>query len=198
MAVNLKWLGVAAATLLVSGCCWNGHKYGSARGYAVVVPVPDEVTAEALRAGRLDTRGASDGDVSEIGVGGRRGRVAPWVSAWGNFVRQIGGSSVYYDFDVSSLSTDAISRLTRMVRFLRRNPEAQVIVDGHTDATGTREYNLGLGERRAQAVRDFMVVRGIEPRRIRTRSYGEESLIARGAAERDHALNRRAVVSARQ
>lgn len=198
MAVNLKWLGVAAATLLVSGCCWNGHKYGSSRGYAVVVPIPDEVTAEALRAGRLATRGAADGDVSEIGVGGRSGRVAPWVSAWGNFVRQIGGSSVYYDFDASGLSTDAISRLTRMVRFLRRNPEAQVIVDGHTDATGTREYNLGLGERRAQAVRDFMVVRGIEPRRVRTRSYGEESLIARGTAARDHALNRRAVVSARQ
>ncbi|MFQ5945674.1 MAG: peptidoglycan-associated lipoprotein Pal [Anaerolineae bacterium] len=81
---------------------------------------------------------------------------------------------VFFDFDMSVLRGDTKAVLNQNVSWLRANPGAKVIVEGHCDARGTNEYNLALGERRAKAVRDYLVTAGIDPGRISIISYGEE------------------------
>ena len=83
--------------------------------------------------------------------------------------------------------------LTAHVRFLRANPGASVVLQGHTDERGTREYNLALGERRAGAVERYLNVQGVSPSQVEVVSYGEERPAARGQNEQAYAQNRRVV-----
>jgi peptidoglycan-associated lipoprotein len=75
---------------------------------------------------------------------------------------------------------------------LQLNPEAVVVIEGHADERGTREYNLALGDRRASAARDFLLAKGIDAARIRTVSYGKERPLMSGSNETSWAKNRRA------
>ena len=77
--------------------------------------------------------------------------------------------------------------------WLQANPDTNVIVEGHTDDRGTREYNLALGERRAVAVKNYLISRGVDAERIKTISYGKERPAVVGANEAAWAQNRRAV-----
>ena len=72
------------------------------------------------------------------------------------------GNTVYFDFDSAALSYDAQVTLSRQLAFLQLNPEAVVVIEGHADERGTREYNLALGDRRASAARDYLLAKGID------------------------------------
>jgi peptidoglycan-associated lipoprotein len=99
---------------------------------------------------------------------------------------------VHFDFDKSNLKPEAIRILDDAVMKLQANPTLTVTIEGHTDSIGTAEYNLSLGERRANAVRDYLLNRGIAASRMRTVSYGEERPIADNGTDAGRALNRRA------
>lgn len=99
---------------------------------------------------------------------------------------------VFFDFDKAELRADARAILSRNGEMLQRHPDARILIEGHCDERGTREYNLALGDKRAKAAMDFLVRFGIEPVRIETISYGEERPFAMGHNESAWALNRRA------
>lgn len=99
---------------------------------------------------------------------------------------------VYFDFDKSDLREDTLSTLERHVMVLKANPKVRVLIEGHCDERGTEEYNIALGERRAERVRAFLVGSGIDASRLRTISYGEMRPKDPGHNEEAWALNRRA------
>jgi peptidoglycan-associated lipoprotein len=99
---------------------------------------------------------------------------------------------VHFDFDRSTLRPEAIRVLDAAVMTLQANAMLNVTIEGHTDSVGTAEYNLSLGERRANAVRDYLLSRGIAAGRLRTVSYGEERPIADNGTDAGRAMNRRA------
>jgi peptidoglycan-associated lipoprotein len=103
------------------------------------------------------------------------------------------GDRVFFAFDRSDISPEARQILTRQADWLRRYPNVTVTIEGHCDERGTREYNLALGERRAQAVKNVLVASGISASRMSTISYGKERPAVVGSSEESYAQNRRAV-----
>jgi peptidoglycan-associated lipoprotein len=103
------------------------------------------------------------------------------------------GDRVFFAFDRSDISPEARQTLSRQADWLRRYPNVTVTIEGHCDERGTREYNLALGERRAQAVKNVLVALGIPAGRISTISYGKERPAVVGSTEDAYAQNRRAV-----
>ncbi|GAB5415041.1 MAG: hypothetical protein Cons2KO_26440 [Congregibacter sp.] len=100
------------------------------------------------------------------------------------------GTVFYFEYDSSRLTAAAQTALDAHIALLKSN-DRRVRLDGHTDERGTRDYNMALGERRANAVRDYMVVNGIASYRIETVSYGEEQPVAYGSGESNWSKNRR-------
>ena len=94
--------------------------------------------------------------------------------------------------DSAELTGSARSTLNRQSAFLSVNPDLMIVIEGHADERGTREYNLALAERRATAVRDYLVAKGMNSARVRTVSYGKERPVAAGSDEASWAKNRRA------
>ena len=84
------------------------------------------------------------------------------------------GDRVLFDYDSAKLDSSAKILLDAQSRFLRANTDLNFIIEGHADERGTREYNLALGEQRATAVRDYLVIQGIDSDRIKVISYGKE------------------------
>lgn len=103
------------------------------------------------------------------------------------------GDRVLFDYDSYSLTDTARQTLMSQARWLAQYPSLQVIVEGHCDERGTREYNLALGERRASSVKDYLVALGVSPTRIQVISYGKERPIAAGSDPSSWAQNRRGV-----
>ena len=101
--------------------------------------------------------------------------------------------TVFFAFDSSSLSAEAQAALDTQVAWLKNHEDVNVIVQGHCDDRGTREYNMALGERRANAVKQYLVSQGIEESRISTISYGKERPAVLGNNEAAWAQNRRAI-----
>lgn len=99
---------------------------------------------------------------------------------------------VYFEFDSIRLAPEAQEILTQKATWLRANPAAKVTIEGHCDDRGTNEYNLALGEGRAQSVKAFLVDLGIKPSRLNTISYGEERPLDFAQTEKGWATNRRA------
>jgi peptidoglycan-associated lipoprotein len=95
---------------------------------------------------------------------------------------------IYFEFDRSELDDDAKKKLTDNATWLKEDPSRSLTIEGHTDEVGTPEYNLGLGERRARASREYLLALGIEATRVSVITYGEE----RPASSQD-AQNRRSV-----
>jgi len=100
------------------------------------------------------------------------------------------GTVFYFEYDSSTLTPEALDAVNANVAVLQRN-NVNVRLEGHSDERGTREYNLALGERRANSVRDYMVASGIPSVRIETISFGEERPIAYGTGEANWSVNRR-------
>ena len=103
------------------------------------------------------------------------------------------GDRVLFDYDSAKLDSSAKIMLDAQSRFLRANTDLNFIVEGHCDERGTREYNLALGEQRATAVRDYLVIQGIDPDRIKVISYGKEKPAVVGSNSMAWSKNRRAV-----
>jgi peptidoglycan-associated lipoprotein len=107
------------------------------------------------------------------------------------------GDRVFYGFNQSTLSGDARGTLDRQAQWLGRYPQVSVQVAGNCDERGTEEYNLALGQRRANAARDYLVARGVSSSRITTISYGKDRPTASGSDEQAWAQNRNAITSVR-
>ena len=128
----------------------------------------------------LDATGGRGGGSLYSGEGGgRQGRTSA------------GMSPVYFDYDSSVIRADQIPAVERNADFLK-SAGRSVLIEGNTDHRGTKEYNLALGERRANSARNYLMELGVSGSRIRTISYGEERPLMFGSGESDYALNRRA------
>ena len=101
----------------------------------------------------------------------------------------------YFDFDSAALSAQTSMVLDRAVDKFSKNPSARVVISGHADERGTREYNLALGHLRASAVADYMLARGIDGLRIKKVSYGKERPLLKGSNEEAWAKNRRVEIN---
>lgn len=99
---------------------------------------------------------------------------------------------IFFDFDKSSIRADMKKSLIENVQWLKANPTASIIIEGHCDERGTGEYNLALGQRRAKSVTNNLVATGINAKRIKVVSYGKERPFAPGHDESAWKLNRRA------
>ncbi|MFL5295177.1 MAG: peptidoglycan-associated lipoprotein Pal [Phenylobacterium sp.] len=114
---------------------------------------------------------------------------APLPGSERDFVVNV-GDRVYFDFDKYNVRADAAPLLEAQAGWLKRYPAVQVRIEGNCDEKGTREYNLALGARRANAVREFLVSHGVEAARISTVSYGKEKPIDPGSGEEADQHNR--------
>jgi len=104
------------------------------------------------------------------------------------------GKDVYYfDFDRSTVKPADMPAIYAKADYLLSHPKAKIILEGHTDPRGSREYNIGLGERRANAVAEILKSKGVNPNQIRMLSYGAERLAAEGRSEEDYQMDRRAL-----
>ncbi|MEQ8193757.1 MAG: peptidoglycan-associated lipoprotein Pal [Rhodospirillales bacterium] len=103
------------------------------------------------------------------------------------------GDRVFFDFDKFALKPDARATLEKQAAWLKKYPSVTIVVEGHADERGTREYNLALGERRANSAKDYLVTLGVNPSRVKTISYGEERPVALGSNEKSWSQNRRSV-----
>ena len=103
------------------------------------------------------------------------------------------GDRVFFGYDSSDLDSDALELLQDQVAWLKQNSDVTVTIEGHCDERGTREYNLALGEKRAQAVKNYLIGLGINPDRVSTISYGKERPAVVGSNDGAWAQNRRSV-----
>jgi peptidoglycan-associated lipoprotein len=103
------------------------------------------------------------------------------------------GDRVFFDYDKYALRTDAKSTLDKQAAWLKKYPAYKLTIEGHADERGTREYNLALGERRANSVKDYLTGAGIAKDRVKTISYGKERPVALGSNEAAWSQNRRGV-----
>ncbi|NNE82539.1 MAG: peptidoglycan-associated lipoprotein Pal [Alphaproteobacteria bacterium] len=103
------------------------------------------------------------------------------------------GDRVLFGFDQSTLTSTGRTQVERWADWLEVNQQNKLLIEGHADERGTREYNLALGERRANAAREYLVSLGVAPNRLRTISFGKERPAIPGSSENAYAQNRRAV-----
>ena len=182
--MRLAALTVAAALALSLGACASKVK-----------PLPTTADGSVVAPGQLppdplgqQQAGAGQQGLPQTGAGGA-GAYAPGSQQ--DFVASA-GDRVYFAYDSHDLTPEAQAVLDAQAQWLARHPGVRVIVEGNADERGTREYNLALGARRANSVRDFLVSRGVSAGRIDTISYGKERPISDGSDEAAHAMNRNA------
>ena len=164
---RLFWLLLAGLT--IAGCTTSGNQLTPAE------PVAEPVESDPAPT-PLASRPAIDADGNPYMPGTRR----------------LLARTFYFDYDRSVISADDLAVLEMHASFLRDNPDRNVVVEGHCDERGTREYNLALGERRSDAVRRFLTSAGVSPRQIQSVSYGEERPGSAGHDESAWSLSRRA------
>ena len=104
---------------------------------------------------------------------------------------QLSKRVIYFDFDKADIRADSQTVVAAHAQYLAKNPSQKVRLEGHADERGSREYNIGLGERRGQAVRRALLLQGVAEVQLSTVSYGEERPAAAGSDEQTYGLNRR-------
>lgn len=123
---------------------------------------------------------------------GSMGTAAPGSQA--DFVaKMMGADTIYFALDKYDVDAEDQQALSKQAQWLMQYPSKRATIEGHADERGTREYNLALGERRANAAKNYLISLGVEPARLNTVSYGKERPIALGSDEQSWAQNRRAV-----
>jgi peptidoglycan-associated lipoprotein len=168
---------VALAGILLLGCTTAATKKEG--------PVVEDHTGAGMREGMpgAESRGAR-------GIAGFEG--SPMNAPPGS---PLSKRVVYFDFDRSDVHEEDRPIIEAHAGYLAAHPNAKVILEGHTDERGSREYNLALGERRSIAVRQMMTVLGVSPDQIQVVSYGEEKPAAEGHDEEAWRLNRRVEIT---
>ncbi|MFW2831007.1 peptidoglycan-associated lipoprotein Pal [Sphingomonas sp. ID0503] len=168
MAQMTMKLALAAALIATAGC---------AKKKPADLPPPPPTTSTP------DTSGTGTGDVGTGIVPGSRE----------DFLRTAGTDTVHFGTDSYDVDDEAKAILDKQAAWLTTNSGKTVTIEGHCDERGTREYNLALGDRRANAAKNYLVSRGISAGRVSTISYGKERPAAQGSDESAWAENRRAV-----
>jgi peptidoglycan-associated lipoprotein len=169
----LKAAALAAALALTAGCGKKAPKQ---------LPPPPQETASAEA---TETQGSGESEVGSEALPGSRE----------DFLRSVGmaGDRVFFETDDYSIDDRDRATLDAQAAWLLRNTAVRVTVEGHADERGTREYNLALGDRRANAAKNYLAARGVAPERMTVISYGKERPEALGSDESAWARNRRAV-----
>ncbi|HKE94987.1 MAG TPA: peptidoglycan-associated lipoprotein Pal [Povalibacter sp.] len=137
--------------------------------------------AQAVEGG-ASTSGATNNDVSGAGLGADQQAIQALQRA---------GTIIYFDFDRAEIKPEFVPIVTAHAQFLNANPARKLRLEGHSDERGSREYNIGLGERRAQAVKRALLLQGVNETQLTTVSYGEERPAVQGSDEAAYAKNRR-------
>ncbi len=119
-------------------------------------------------------------------------KLGPAAGSAQDFVVNV-GDRVFFGYDQYNISADARSTLEKQAAWLKKFPKGTVALEGHADERGTREYNLALAERRANAAKEYLVSLGVDAMRVKVISYGKERPVALGHNEAAWAQNRRAV-----
>lgn len=163
----LKILAVGLTFGILAACA--SKKSSDTSASAAPPPPPPPVAAEPLDADR------------------------PAPGSQADLVATVGADRVFFAFDSSELRPDARDTLRRQAEWLEANAGVRLTIEGHCDERGTREYNLALGERRANAVRSYLVALGVDSGRLSTISYGKERPAVLGSNEDAWSQNRRAV-----
>jgi peptidoglycan-associated lipoprotein len=172
-ATPWKVAAIAAALALTAGCGKKAPKE---------LPPPPEDSADAGTATGVDDGSADDS--GGVGPGSRE-----------DFIRTVGleGDRVFFDTDQYDLDDRDRTTLDAQAQWLNRYPNVRVTIEGHADERGTRDYNLALGDRRANAAKNHLAARGVALGRMTVISYGKERPEALGSDESAWAQNRRAV-----
>ncbi len=110
-----------------------------------------------------------------------------------DFVASVSADRVFFDTDMFDIDGEDQATLQSQAKWLARYPGTRVTIEGHCDERGTRDYNIALGERRANAAKNYLAAQGVDSGRISTISYGKERPDATGSDEQSWARNRRAV-----
>ena len=188
-----RLLTICAATFLLAACETAstdsnevvGSSSGSSSGSGAAASASSNTSSDSggtTSAGTTSAGTTSAGGASSIGS----------IRTPDELLAKV-GSTVYFDYDQSSLTSEAQATLDRQAAFLKASPSFRLVIEGHCDERGTREYNLALGDRRASAVRDYLVAKGINASRLSTISYGKERPSVGGSNETSYSLNRRSV-----
>ncbi|HYG47839.1 MAG TPA: peptidoglycan-associated lipoprotein Pal [Allosphingosinicella sp.] len=169
-----KAAAIAAALALAAGCSKKAPKD---------LPPPPGDSADAGTATGVDDGAAAD-DTAGVGPGSRE-----------DFIRTVGleGDRVFFDTDQYDLDDRDRATLDAQAQWLNRYTNVRVTIEGHADERGTRDYNLALGDRRANAAKNHLAARGVALHRMTVISYGKERPEALGSDESAWAQNRRAV-----
>lgn len=175
---NVNVLSLILAALVLSGCASNATKTEPAQEQEPPAETVDtQPIQETIEEESADF--AADG-VTPLDANGR-----PLARTF------------YFDYDKAVLKPSDLAALETHARILRRNPARNVVIEGHCDERGTREYNLALGERRANSIRSFLLSSGVNSRQMETVSYGEEQPEDPGHNDAAWARNRRGIMSYR-
>jgi len=136
--------------------------------------------------------GAEARPIGEAGVAGREAApAAGTLSPLKDPSNILSKRSIYYDFDKYDIKDDDKPIVDAHAKYLREHPEAKVLIQGNTDERGSREYNIGLGQRRADGVKRLLILLGVKEEQIEAVSLGEEKPRATGSSEAAYAENRR-------
>lgn len=171
--MSIKNVCLVLMMVVLAGCAGKGTKEQDALGYG---------TQSGAAAG------AQSGGIADGGMG--QGTAIDDSAAAGPRA-SVKNRTVYFDYDRDDIKADFREIVAAHGRYLAANPGTRVRLEGHTDERGSREYNIGLGERRAQAVKQALLLQGAAASQISTVSYGEERPAATGSDEESWALNRR-------
>jgi peptidoglycan-associated lipoprotein len=155
----------------------------AALGLAACSSKPKRADTAAGAATGAQTSGA---DSANAAAGAEEGAAAAGPMS-GTLARRI----IYFDFDSSEIKAEGTEIVAAHARYLAANPTVRVRLEGHTDERGSREYNIGLGERRAQSVRRALLLQGASEGQLSTVSYGAERPVAAGSSEAAWQQNRR-------
>ena len=166
-------------------------------GLAACETTPDESgSAQGSGTTGASTTGSADRSVTSGSVASLPSPSGPRPGSQEDLVTNV-GDRVFFAFDSIELSVDARATLEKQSQWLKQNPGISVWVDGHADERGTREYNLALAERRAVAIRDYLVALGVGQNRLQTRSFGKERPVDPRSIEEAWDKNRRGVMVVR-
>lgn len=136
--------------------------------------------------------GAGDGSGAQGGLTAEQLEAQRLAELQRQAIEKIGADKIYFAFDSNELTQESRQVLTEKAELLKANPALSLLVEGHCDERGTNEYNLALGERRARATYEFLVLLGIDASKLQIISYGEEYPAVQGSSEEAWAKNRRA------
>lgn len=157
-------------------------------------PVKPDAPASTPVTGTPATPAVQSSGVASVDTDVRAGNTPSGPGALGPSSTTAAQRVIYFDFDSNDIRNEYVNVIAEHGRFLARNATVRVRLEGHTDERGSREYNIGLAERRAQTIRRALMLQGVQETQIATVSYGEERPAAAGSDEAAWSKNRRVEV----